>query len=68
MPLSKQCSCSGLKEAQFVSFLAHITCQPDFFNFHLCHRPRESSQGARNGLYNFEKVRKSPVNESRRLM
>lgn len=55
MPSSEQRSCSGLIEAQFVSFLVHITCQPDFFLFSLCHRPKNPCKSARDELYILEK-------------
>lgn len=42
MPLSEQRSCLGLIEAPFVSFLVHITCQPDFFFFSFVSEAKES--------------------------
>lgn len=60
MRLSEQHACSGLMETQFVSFLVHITCQPDFL-FSFVSEAKESVHECKGWTVNFEKVRKSPM-------
>lgn len=56
MPLSEQRSCLGLIEAPFVSFLVHITCQPDFFFFFfICVRGQRIHARAKGGRSILEK-------------
>lgn len=65
MPLSEPRSCSGLIEAQFVSFLVHITYQPDFL-FSFMSKAKESMRECKGWTVYFRKVRKSPVSKSRK--
>lgn len=69
MPLSEQLSCLGLIDAQFVSFLVHITRQPDFlkFYFHSCHKPKNSCKSARVGLCISNKQEKARCTKAGRL-
>lgn len=69
MPLSEQLSCLGLIDAQFVSFLVHITRQPDFLKFYFrsCHKPKNSCRRARDGLCISDKQDKAQCTKAGKL-